>query len=234
MNKIIQLDIKKAILLPFSGKDWFLRLIVLSVLCLGVSNVYCKFDINNFIMTILIFLLLIFFGYFCQFAYNKFNNITPCLPSWKLDFIKYLRQGFIWLMGVFSYLFVISAFAFIFVPLIQIIHNNYLKILSDIVNQLVIIFIIFVVPCLYADKLNFRGILDFKKLVKTFLNTKLDFLLCFLISIVFGEIIKIILHYIKSSYMQFILIPLIFFITYLIVFDLFIQVFILSKEKEDS
>ena len=100
----MQLDFKKAILLPFSGKDWLIRLIVLSLLSFfGIIFYSQPSNIENFAIILVLFFI-IFLGYFWQFAHNEINNIYPSLPSWKLDVIKYFKQGFICSFNIFAYL----------------------------------------------------------------------------------------------------------------------------------
>lgn len=225
----MQLDIKKAILVPFSERRWLLVLLILSVLrfCYKINN-------NLPFRMVLIFGAILFLGYFCQFVHNEFNNISPSLPSWKSNFIKYLRQGFICSIGMFINLLIFSCFIIPFFALTQVIHNNNVKYVYDLMHQLseiIMIYVSFIVPCLYAENFKLRTVFNFKKLFKMIFNTKFDFLLCFIILIISGKIISLISLHIKPIYMQIILTSLIFSIVYVVVFDLFIQTFKLHKQK---
>lgn len=231
----LPLDFKKAILLPFSGKDWVLRLIVLSVLSLPGTNFYCKsFHVDN-LNLIILFLFILFLGYFCQFAHNEFNNVSPSLPSWKLDFVKYLRQGFICSIGMFINLLILSALIVPFYALMQAIHGDYINYLSTVIYyqlfKIVTIYTIFMVPCFYALNFRFKDMLAFKKIAQTFSNAKLEFLLCFAIFIISSKIISLLAPNIKPIYIQVILTSLILSIFYVVIFDLFIQTFKLSKQR---
>lgn len=236
----MRLDFKKAILLPFSGKDWFLRLIVLSILSISQIGfhfvIYSKMNFNLYNDIIVWMILgLLFFGYFCQFAHNEFNNVSPSLPSWKLDFVKYLRQGFICSIGMFINLLILSALIVPFYALIQAIHGDYINYLSTVIYyqlfKIVTIYTIFMVPCFYAFKFRFKDMLAFKKNAQTFSNAKLEFLLCFAVFLISSKIISLLSLHIKPIYIQVILTSLILSIVYIVTFDLFIQTFKLSKQR---
>lgn len=225
----MQLDIKKAILLPFSGKNWLLRLIILSILSMSIIESNYK-NINSTIILIG-FLSILLFGYFCQFAYNSFNNISRNLPSWKLDFSKYLRHGTICLIGILIYAIIFGCIALPFTILAEKSHSIYLKYLYEVMNFLSLIFIIFVVPCLYAENYKFNVIFELEKLFKKITNVKLEFLICYATYIILTKLNQFIFPYIKVGYMQIIFVSILSAITYAIVFDLFIQTFILAKQS---
>lgn len=256
MNTIVKLDFKKAILLPFSGKDWFLRLIVLSVLSFPLTSGYCKSLNLNIDEVILIFflLLVIFLGYFWQFAHNEINNISPSLPSWKLKFVKYFKQGLMCLIVLFSNLLfigllmgiiymLVNTILILFVnstiSLLQIIHNNtYLRFLYNfaiLISEIYLLFILFVAPCFYANtfKLFFkdRPQISLLKWFNIFSNAKGEFIFCIAGVFVSHLIVGLISNHIESLYMQIILTSLMLSIIYIVLFDLFIQAFILSKQR---
>lgn len=227
----MQLDIKKAILLPFSGKDWFLRLIVLSILSIrelrGVNTDIIVLHVALFV------LLVIFWGYFSQYAHNIFNNIFE-LPSWKLDLKKYLETGFMCLIGYFVNVII---FSFIFLSLSNVatkLHMEHLKNLSDGIFQFLIIFMLFVIPCLYSVKFKFNDMLNYSKLLKIVSNAKLEFLTCILIYFVSNKLIQFIFPFLKFAYIQIILTSFLWAIVNIILFDLLIQSFLLSKQQDNT
>lgn len=228
----MKLDIKRAILLPFSGKDWFLRLIVLSILSIrelkGVNSDIIVLHVALFI------LLIIFWGYFSKYSYNIFNNISIELPSWKLDFKEYLKTGFMCLIG---YLINIIIFSSIFLSLSNLaskLHIEYLKIFSDGLLQFLIIFMLFVIPCLYSQKFKFIDMLNYSKLFNIISNAKLEFLTCILIYFVSNKLIQFIFPFLKLTYIQIILTSFLWAIVNIVLFDLLIQSFLLSKQQDNT
>lgn len=228
----LQLDIKKAILLPFSGKDWFLRLIVLSILSIrelrGVNNEIIVLHVALFI------LLIMFWGYFSKYAHNIFNNISIELPTWKLDFKEYLKAGSICLIG---YLINVIIFSLIFLSLSDIaskLHMEHLKNLSDGLFQFVIIFMLFVIPCLYSQKFKFIDMLNYSKLFNIVSNAKLEFLTCILIYFISNKLIQFIFPFLKFTYIQIILTSFLWAIVNIVLFDLLIQSFLLSKQQDNT
>lgn len=227
---MIQLDFKKALLLPFSGKEWFLRLLVLSILSIrelrGVNSDIIILHVALFILTA------IFWGYFSQYAHNIFNNISIELPSWKLDFKKYLKTGFICSIG---YLINVIIVSFIFLSLSDIaskFHMLHLKNLSNGLLQFVMVVMFFVVPCLYAQKFKFIDMLNYPKLFNIVSNSKLEFLTCTLICFVSNQLIQFIFPFLKIAYIQIILTSFLWAIVSIVLFNLLIQSFLLSKQRD--
>jgi len=228
----MQLDIKKAILLPFSGKDWFLRLIVLSILSLtGFDSSYR--DILG-VHVVLIMLMVLYWGYYSQYAHNIFNNISVELPSWKLDFKRYFKLGFICLVG---FVIVMIIFGLIFWPLgalFEKFNSGYLKVLYEATKQFIVIFMMFVIPCLYAKRFKFIDMLNFSKLLKIISNAKFEFLTCILIYFVSNKLIQFVFPFLKFAYIQIILTSFLWAIVYIVLFDLLIQSFLLTKQQDNT
>lgn len=228
----MKLDIKRAILLPFSGKDWLLRLIVLSILSLrelrGVSS-------DIIVLHVVLFILMaMFWGYFSQYAHNIFNNISIELPSWKLDLKKYFKTGFMCSIG---YLINVIIFNFIFLSLSNVaikFHMEHLKHLSDGLLQFAMIFMLFVIPCLYSEKFKFIDILNYSKLLKIVSNAKFEFLTCILIYFISDKLIHFVFPFLKFAYIQIILTSVLWAIVYIVLFDLLIQSFLLSKQQDNT
>lgn len=174
-KKRIQLDFKRAILIPFSGKDWPLKLIVV---CLLVFSANINFY-NKQIFIFMAFFMLICFGYLSQFSHNEINDIAPVLPSWKLDFIKYFKQGFFCLAGMFMYTLLICI---IIVPIgvfADILKNKFLDNLYTILIPFMAI-ILTIIQSIYAEKFNFKDILILSKPIRIILDNKFEFLICVL------------------------------------------------------
>lgn len=248
----MQLDIKKAILLPFSGKDWLIRLIVLSLLSFfGIIFYSQPSNIENFAIIFVLFFI-IFSGYFWQFAHNEINNIYPSLPSWKLDVIKYFKQGFICSFNIFAYLVPVALYLCLLsyllniatkslinpaLPSIKIFLTNYsFNIFLTQIFAVYLLFIMFITPCLCANVIRFkdRPTVSFSKLFNIISNAKSEFLLALIIFIASSKIIELISKQIQPIYLQIILVCLLLSIVYIIVFDLFVQSFILSKYRREQ
>lgn len=249
---IMQLNIKKAILLPFSGIDWFLRLTVLSLLSFfGIIFYSQPSNIENFAIIFVLFFI-IFSGYFWQFAHNEINNIYPSLPSWKLDVIKYFKQGFICSFNIFAYLVPVALYMCLLsyllsiatkslinpsLPPIKIFLTNYsFNVFITQVFAVYLLFIMFITPCLCANVIRFkdRPIVSFSKLFNVISNAKSEFLLAIIIFIASSKTIELISKQIQPIYLQIILVCLLLSIVYIIVFDLFVQSFILSKYRREQ
>lgn len=231
-QKFMQLDFKRAILLPFKGKDWLLRLIILGAL--SISIVGSEYNINN-VNLIIIILAPLLLGYYCQFAHNEFNNIFPSLPSWKLDFIRYFKNGFIcFIGGTITFIVLLIMLCPIAGLLIEANQKNFLKYFNSSIHLLDIILTIFIMPCLYSIDFKFKKMIGVFKILRIFSYAKSEFFVWFLIFIIMHIALKSISIHITSFYIRIILMSLILSISYLTVFDLFIQAFSLSKERETN
>lgn len=230
----MKLDFKRAILLPFSGKDWFLRIIVLGAL--SVSIMGSEYYINNANLT-MIFLAPLLIGYYCQFAHNEFNNIFPSLPSWKIEFIRYFKNGLICFIGGTTTFYLILIILFpITLFLINANEKSLLKYFNSGIHILDLILTIFIMPCLYSLDFKFKNMIGVFKILKLkiFSYAKLEFFVWFSIFIILHIALKSISVHITIFYIRIILMSLILSISYLTVFDLFMQAFLLSKERETN
>lgn len=226
---MIQLDFKKAILLPFSGKDWILRLVVL--IMLSVSGISFPNKNIHSIMIILTFLTILFLGYFSQFAHNKFNNVFPALPDWRLDFIKYFKQGLVCFIGSMIYTIIFGYGAWYIVLLAEKFNINYFENLYKIFELLSVTFVTFFVTCIFAERFKFIDMFNFKKIFRILANAKFEFILCFMFDIGLDRIIEFVSPYLKPLYIHITLISTMLAIAYIMTFDLFTQTFILSKQR---
>lgn len=179
----MKLNIKKAILLPFSGKGWFLRLIVISFLSFSMNTYYY----NKYSFIPMLFLAFLFLGYFSQFAHNEINDINPTLPSWKLDLLKYFKYGFICFIGLFIYAILLGIIISLIGTLVDIFKIGFWDNLNQIMSNIELIFII-LIQCIYSEKFKFKDLLNFLKPIKIILNNKLVFLSCILIIFISDKI----------------------------------------------
>lgn len=111
---------------------------------------------------------------------------------------------------------------------------EHLKNLSDGIFQFLIIFMLFVIPCLYSVKFKFNDMLNYSKLLKIVSNAKLEFLTCILIYFVSNKLIQFIFPFLKFAYIQIILTSFLWAIVNIILFDLLIQSFLLSKQQDNT
>ncbi len=181
----MQLDIKKALYSPFSRKDWLPTLIVLSLLTFStITSYYTKYN-----AVFMFFFMVICFGYSCQFSHNEINNIKPVLPSWKLDFAKYLKYGFFCSLGMALYTLILGIIVIPLGVLANIAESKIFDYSYIFVSNLVLIFIGFV-QCLYSENFKFKDMLPLSKPFKLILNVKLELLMCFIVHIITGTIVS--------------------------------------------
>jgi hypothetical protein len=78
------LEIKRAIMVPFTGEDWGIKLLI-GILCyLAIPLVYVLTLKIPILALLIIFLSLTPMGFYLLSAHNELNNITPILPEWDL------------------------------------------------------------------------------------------------------------------------------------------------------
>lgn len=173
-KKLIRLDIKKAILSPFSGEKWKSKIFILtlfSLFCALLETIGLSF--LSWIPTI------IFNGYCAQFIYNEIHNITPLLPEWHANFLKYFKYGFIFTIITIIYSIIIILIVFNFIKLS---YN------AKIIPILFIFSVIyFWVSASYCDNFKFSEAFATTKFFKLILRIKWEFLITILI--IFGSII---------------------------------------------
>lgn len=185
----MKLDIKKAVLLPFSEEKWYLKLIFPSITIFLFLVLYPKPHMPVF--AILISLLLIIIsgivlnGFFIQFRHNEICSLKPLIPELmemlKDYFIYGLNSTGIHLMYAIP-IFLLSIIGHIRASIIIAILTSILFLLSYL--------ILFIAGSFsqnaYADSFHFRNAVKFKKIFSLMSRVKLEI---FIYLLVFGALI---------------------------------------------
>lgn len=162
------LNIEKALLSPFSDKDWtrkFFILILLSVV--RAISISLRVNLLAWILTI------ISGGYFMCFMNNEIHGIKPLLPCWSSNYFNYFKKGLI--VTIIATIYMILSF-----PIMYFLFN----LTSDfdiLIGFYLLLLVCFFVSALYCDNFEFREAFALRKLLRIMINAKKDFLIIILI-----------------------------------------------------
>lgn len=153
----MRLDFKKAFYSPFSDDKWKSKLFILTLLTVfNVLFEILKIRVFEFVISCILT------GYCLRFAHNEIHNITPLLPNWRSNFLKYLNYGGFSLIVFLAYFLLCSIPIYIIFYLIK----------SSIIANIFLVFIsltmVFGGLSLYCDNFKLKeafNIYEFFKLI---------------------------------------------------------------------
>lgn len=232
----MQLDIKKAILLPFSDSDWKRKLLILLFFWAFLTIQY--YLPNNLNKSNLIYALLTLpfwflgIGYCLQYAHNEINEIIPKLPIWQSNFLNYLKHGFFSTVISVSYLIPLKVIGRLTKVLFW---DNYLQL--NIINFIYYIFILALIIILsmvvdiYANNFKFIEAFNINKLFKLIIKAPKELFisaLIFLLTLISQNLLVSIFSFHFSAI---IFISILDLLSALIVTNLFAQSYKIAKQK---
>lgn len=168
----MKLDIKRAVVSPFSDSQWKSKISILILLALinailerlGWSLLWL---IPAFIST----------GYCLQFAHNEIHDIKPLLPNWSYNFLKYLKYGTIFgvISGLYTLIIILLVSSFIKLPFNKVF-------IIGLFTSFLIVFLVSGIYCYnfkFKESFNGRKIFDivYKKKMEFFITIPIIFIL---------------------------------------------------------
>ena len=181
----MKLDVKKALLSPFSEEKWYLKLIfpIFISACCTLSD--GPFHVSKSLTFLIGLISLIpgiaLSGFFIQFEHNEIHDARPLLPVLKSNFEKYLKYG-LWVIFIsICYLCIAGVLLLIFSPLYGYVSyltkgNILLLILSSIFYLtpffLLVLSFGFALSS-YADSLDIKDVSDIKRTFRLISKVKL-------------------------------------------------------------
>lgn len=179
------LDIPKALLSPFSDDKWKSKLFILTLL--SILGTFLEPSGLGWLSWLPIF---IFIGYCVQFSYNEIHNITPLLPDWHSNFLKYFKYGAIFSVITFIYSIIV------FLIMLTMIKLSYTLIFG-------IGGFIFSIVCLwitgaYCDNFQFKDAFNMKKFIRLISKIQLEIIIFILIIFALFTIACILAPFVKD------------------------------------
>jgi Protein of unknown function (DUF4013) len=240
----MNLDIKRAILSPFSDSKWYVKLAI-PFLWHIANSLYFHFhkilvqDLTFLQLALLLPFLLILPGFYLNFVHNEIHNIKPLLPNWKGNWLNFLKNGASFYI---IFLFVLMlALIIVCLPLLTIFHifhpNPYsgslVYELTSILSFPAILFFAFLcffLVCIYVDNFKLLDCFNLKHVLRTILSAKNELSIYVILPAVFY-----LLHYLTSFYFKNILLYILFIIAVFLFnfffFNLLAQVYKSTKIK---
>lgn len=240
----MQLDIKKAFLSPFSGKGWFWKVTLFSVLAIIAET--CNLNISRYSI-IGLFLAMLLSGYSVNFIHNEINNINPILPAWRLNLKKFFKLGIVSIFMCFIYFFISLLVIF---PLFGIgnilkttLHLPFLNAIAIVFLVLFFLLLIIAVQfgiCAYSKNYDIADCFKENILFKLMLLVKKEIFITILIALVIqslGVLFSQIMTKTNNIYIQFcilITIPYILSSSYFIPYNLSAQIYKIANYRHSN
>jgi len=164
----MQLDIKRALLSPFSDNRWKGKLFIL--ILLSLISAFLTLSNLNLLSWLPIF---IFTGYSLQFAHNEIHDIKPILPDWKFNFLTYFKYGAIFSAITFVYSIIL------FLIMIIMIKLSYILIFG--IGCFVFSIVGIWITGVYCDNFQFKDAFNKKKFIRLISESQLEIIIFILI-----------------------------------------------------
>lgn len=240
----MRLDIKKAILSPFSDNKWRSKLFILCLLVIPVTFEYfvpniTKVNKSGIIYSLLVFpFFCIFWGYCIEFAHNEIHNVKSLLPEWDFKintYIKYFKQGFLFI--IIGVIFII-AIAVSLGLIEKCFFSGMKSVIFQFSRNLICYYIITIVPTaiclLYIDSFEFFSIFNLNKLLNLIFKAQQEFCISIIIFYILGCIFELIVSKLSFNFIGIIMTTIMIIITNLISNNLFAQTYKVAKEGNND
>lgn len=238
----MNLDIKRAILSPFSDSKWHVKL-TLPFIWLFTSGLHFPlYKISYINLVILNFTLflpfwLILYGFYIYFAHNEIHNLKPLLPTWKGNWFKYLKTGATSsIIVLFLLILILILDCVLALPRFLLfphtspfsISFQYELMAITFIHALFFVFLHNFLGCVYADNFRLSDSFNLKQVSELILIVKKEILVCAISIIIFFLLNSFILSYFKNVFFS-ILSPLVVVLCNLMFINLVAQIYKSAK-----